>query len=505
MSLPLIVSSPILGDSKNVGGFTRFGEFANLRGFAKLGKFIKCAYCMNGHLATKKSSTLFFQILTISKPHHGFHFSQIPHLQSTIHYKFDTKMKNVTRLYQTKSIITINNLFPSHGLKKNLFLHAHISWLITTLYGPIVILPKRHVPYPFPHLFKKFPLFLVMVESRHRDSYHQALQTGGAPNISDAYTINCLPSPSYNCSVKSQIHGVVCLYHIQRYLWNSKSKVYNIFEAVDTFKLNVNLGKTYLLLLVNNALNDEFFFSVANHTLVMVEVDALYVKPLKHKLYSSVLKKPLIQVQGSQYHNCNVTRPCSSGPTPFDNTTITRILDPKPSNKNKKLPLLKALIPKFNDSSFAMKFHKKILNNMSFVQPSIALLQAHFFNKAKGVFATDFSANPLIKFNYTGTPPRNTMVNNGTKAGVLPFNTSVELVMQDTSIIEAESHPLHLHGFNLFVLGQEIGNFNPSKDPAKFNLVDLAKRNTVGVPSGGWVVIRFLTDCNTPNPCPSPE
>ncbi|KAH1039343.1 hypothetical protein J1N35_041086 [Gossypium stocksii] len=84
------------------------------------------------------------------------------------------------------------------------------------------------------------------------------------------------------------------------------------------------------------------------------------------------------------------------------------------------------------------------------------------------------------------------MVNNGTKVGVLPFNTSVELVMQDTSIIGAESHLLHFHSFNFFVLGQDIGNFNPNKDPAKFNLVDLGKRNTVKVPSGGWVAIRFL-------------
>ncbi|MBA0819630.1 hypothetical protein Gohar_021626, partial [Gossypium harknessii] len=134
------------------------------------------------------------------------------------------------------------------------------------------------------------------------------------------------------------------------------------------------------------------------------------------------------------------------------------------------------------------------VNNVPFVQPNIALLQAHFFNKVKGVFATDFPANPLIKFNNTSTPPSNTKVNNGTKAGVFPFNTSVELVMQDTSIIGAESHPLHLHGFNFFVLGQDIGNFNPRKDHAKFNLFDPAKRNTVGVPSGGWVAIRFLAN-----------
>ncbi|KAH1039346.1 hypothetical protein J1N35_041089, partial [Gossypium stocksii] len=64
MSSPLIVSSPILGDTKNV------------EGFAKL-------------------DTTFVKNAAI-----------------TMHYKFDTNMKNVTRLSQTKSIMTINNLFP---------------------------------------------------------------------------------------------------------------------------------------------------------------------------------------------------------------------------------------------------------------------------------------------------------------------------------------------------------------------------------------------------------
>ena len=34
-----------------------------------------------------------------------------------------------------------------------------------------------------------------------------------------------------------------------------------------------------MLRLVNAALNDELFFSVANHTLTVVEVDAVYVMP----------------------------------------------------------------------------------------------------------------------------------------------------------------------------------------------------------------------------------
>ncbi|XWS67092.1 hypothetical protein CRYUN_Cryun05aG0257000 [Craigia yunnanensis] len=415
--------------------------------------------------------------------------------------------------------------FTITGQRGTLFWHAHISWLRVTLYGPIVILRKRHASYTFPQPFKEVPIiFGEWWKADTETIISQALQTGGAPNISDAYTINGLPGPSYNCSAK------------------------------DTFKLKVKPGKTYLLRLINAALNDELFFSIANHTLTVVEADAVYVKPFKTQIVlispgqtTNVLLRAKSKVPSTTF--AMSARPYATGLAAFDNTTTTGILESEKSssasnsaNKNKKLPLLKAALPKFNDSTFAMEFKKKIrslanakfpanvpkrvdrrffftvglgtlpcpqnqtcqgpnntklaasANNVSFVQPNIALLQAHLFNKAKGVFTTHFPANPLIKFHYTGTPPSNIMVNNGTKVVVLPFNTSVELVMQDTSIIAAESHPLHLHGFNFFVVGHGIGNFNPNKDPAKFNLVDPAERNTVGVPSGGWVAIRFLAD-----------
>lgn len=40
--------------------------------------------------------------------------------------------------------------FTITGQRGTLFWHAHVSWMRATLYGPIVILPKRGVPFPFP-------------------------------------------------------------------------------------------------------------------------------------------------------------------------------------------------------------------------------------------------------------------------------------------------------------------------------------------------------------------
>ena len=112
----------------------------------------------------------------------------------------------------------------------------------------------------------------------------------------------------------------------------------------------------------------------------------------------------------------------------------------------------------------------------------------------KGIYKTNFPDNPPFPFNYTGTPPNNTAAVNGTRVKVLPFNSTVQLVLQDTSIFSTDSHPVHLHGFNFFVVGQGVGNYNESTDAPNFNLIDPVERNTIGVPKGGWAAIRFRAD-----------
>ncbi|GMN24103.1 hypothetical protein TIFTF001_000410 [Ficus carica] len=319
--------------------------------------------------------------------------------------------------------------------------------------------------------------------------------------------------------------------------------------SLETFKLKVKPGKTYLLRLINAALNDDLFFSIANHTLTVVEADAVYVKPFQSNIILIAPGQTTNVLLKTKNHSPNVSffmlaRPYSTAASgTFANTTVAGVLEYANSPSSKNLPILRPSIPPINDTSFAANFSSKFrslastkfpakvpqtvqkrffftvglgtnpcpknqtcqgptnsskfaasVNNVSFTMPSVALLQTHFFKKSNGVFTADFPSSPLVPFNYTGTPPNNTNVSNGTKVVVLPFNTSVELVFQGTSILGAESHPLHLHGFNFFVVGQGFGNYDPNNDPAKFNLVDPVERNTIGVPSGGWAAIRFLAD-----------
>uniref|UniRef100_A0A6N2KT50 Plastocyanin-like domain-containing protein n=1 Tax=Salix viminalis TaxID=40686 RepID=A0A6N2KT50_SALVM len=52
----------------------------------------------------------------------------------------------------------------------------------------------------------------------------------------------------------------------------------------------------------------------------------------------------------------------------------------------------------------------------------------------------------------------------GTKLIVVPYGTNVEIVLQDTSFLNLENHPIHVHGHNFFIVGSGLGNFN-EQDP----------------------------------------
>ena len=117
------------------------------------------------------------------------------------------------------------------------------------------------------------------------------------------------------------------------------------------------------------------------------------------------------------------------------------------------------------------------------------------------MFTTDFPANPPLQFDYTGNVSRALWQPvAGTKLYKLKYGSRVQVVLQGTNVFAGENHPIHLHGYDFYIVGEGFGNFNPKTDAAKFNLVDPPMRNTVGVPVNGWAVIRFVAD--NPGTCP---
>ncbi|CAN0926434.1 LAC7 [Linum grandiflorum] len=364
--------------------------------------------------------------------------------------------------------------FTATGQEGTLWWHAHVSTLRATVYGALIIRPKKGNPYPFPKPHKQIPILLgEWWNANVVDVETQALATGGGANISDAYTINGLPGDLYPCSENKK------------------------------FKMTVEKGKTYLLRIINAALDNQLFFKIANHKFTVVAVDAVYTTPYKTDV---VLVAPgqttdvLIQANqeiGSYYM---AARPyASAAGVPFDNTTTRGILVYRKHSSSKTTSPKMPTLPAFNDTPTAFQFNSNITsmttarhwvpvpthvdrhmfvtiglalepcktgsgtcqgpNGQRFaaIPTTMSLLQA-FFHNVDGVYTKDFPSRPRLKLDYTNPNVNNNaamlFAPKGTKVQKLKFNETVEMVLQNTAVLTVENHPIHLHGFNFHVLAQ---------------------------------------------------
>ncbi|KAG9137921.1 hypothetical protein Leryth_023661 [Lithospermum erythrorhizon] len=496
--------------------------------------------------------------------------------------KFVIQDSNFTRLCNTKSILTVNGEFPGptihaargdtllidiinqskenitihwHGAKQyrfpwsdgpefitqcplepgtkftqkivltdelgTLWWHAHSEWSRATVHGALLVYPEEGTTYPFPK--PRGEMQIVLGEWWNSDIavvHDELIESGGDPEISDAYVINGQPGDLYNCSQS------------------------------DTFRMKVEPGKTYLLRMVNAVMNNILFFSVANHSLTVVGSDGAYTKPLTSNVISIAPGQTMdILLEANQPPNryYMAAKAYNGGLRgEFDTTTTTAILQ-YTGNYTPASPPPLPTIPAFNDSDFQSNYTASLrslassehpidvptnisthlfftisinlnicpdnstanttclgpggnrfaatVNNLTFVQPRIDILQA-YYKQINGVYGDDFPDIPTTTFNYTSTllTQNQTRPDAGTKVNMLEYNENVELVFQGTSLVAGVDHPMHLHGYSFYVVGSGPGNFDRERDPLNYNLVDPPLQNTITVRRNGWAAIRFRTN-----------
>ncbi|CAH8269751.1 unnamed protein product [Arabidopsis lyrata] len=400
--------------------------------------------------------------------------------------------------------------FDITGQEGTLLWHAHVVNLRATLHGALVIRPRSGRPYPFPKPYKEVPIIFHV----------RLLELRPAP-VSDAYLINGLAGDSYPCSQNRM------------------------------FNLKVVQGKTYLLRIINAALNTHLFFKIANHNVTVVAVDAVYTTPY---LTDVMILTPGQTVDAlltadqpiGMYYMATIPYFSAIGIPASPDTKPTRGLIVY-EGATSSLPA-KPLMPAPNDIATAHRFSSNVtslvggpywtpvpchvdekmfitmglgldpcpsetkcigpldqrlagsLNNRTFMLPERISMQEAYFYNITGVYTDDFPNQPSLKFDYTKFEQRTNsdfemmFPERKTSVKTIRFNSTVEIVLQNTAILSPESHPMHLHGFNFYVLGYGFANYDPIRDARKLNLLNPQMHNTVGVPPGGWVVLRFIAN-----------
>ncbi|BFG40991.1 hypothetical protein CerSpe_272650 [Prunus speciosa] len=206
----------------------------------------------------------------------------------------------------------------------------------------------------------------------------------------------------------------------------------------------------------------------------------------------------------SSYHVAST--PFVDGDVAFNNSTTTAILQYNGSTTASTVPT--PTLPNPADETAASNFSTQVralasndypingnalaasLNNISFVTPSIDILQA-YYGEIYGVYSANFPHKPYI-FNFTGNVQNDTIYPYfGTKVRMIEYGEEVEIIYQGTDMIAAENHLMHLHGFRFYLVGNGSGNFDPNQAPKTYNLVDPLEVNTIGVSKSGWATVRF--------------
>lgn len=415
------------------------------------------------------------------------------------------------------------------GQVGTLWWHAHVTCLRATVNGAFVIRP-RDGRYPFPAPARDVPVIIGEWWQLDLVELDRRMADGNFDDNPLSATINGKLGDLSNCS------GV----------------------PEESFVLDVEPGRSYLLRVINTALFSEYYFKVAGHAFTVVGADGNYLTPYRTDmvvvapgeaidvlmvadappgLYHMValanqppepdpqiplfVSRGLVRYPGVRADNNGLPVPAplmpnqhNTMPSFYFHNNLTGLAHPGrhrvPERVDERLFITLGLGSICRDGGTRCKRRRSnetivvaTMNNVSFHHPTTtSLLESYYDGRGAGVYTEDFPDQPLRPYNYTDRdyiPPGPLEealepTFKATKLRRFKYNTSVEIVFQSTALLQSDSNPMHLHGYDFFVLAQGLGNFDPKKDVKKFNYHNPQLRNTVQVPRTGWAAVRFVTD-----------
>ncbi|GAB5593874.1 hypothetical protein Unana1_08774 [Umbelopsis nana] len=261
-------------------------------------------------------------------------------------------------------------------------------------------------------------------------------------------------------------------------------------------------GKRYKLRLINTSAFGNFWFSIDNHTMSVVEADGTDLTPEHvHRLPINVGQRYSVIVQANQkaqkyYMRAQMDQACldlgeviakqslALAPVVYDGGASTfngsvdwsdQLVDCQDLDYTLLRPYRAQAAPTASEQvTVSWDFHGDPVTNINHAYVNNVSWVANFtyptmFNDWYG--ETDLSYNQLI---------------------IRP-NTSdyVEVLLINNDLNE---HPFHFHGHTFYVLGWGNETYNDAVDRPKFNTKNPLRRDTSTVPGGGWTVFRYKAD-----------
>jgi FtsP/CotA-like multicopper oxidase with cupredoxin domain len=274
------------------------------------------------------------------------------------------------------------------------------------------------------------------------------------------------------------------------------------------FSLSLAGGKSYRLRLVNAAVDTHWKFSIDNHTLTVISTDLVPIEPYTTTTVSIGMGKTLIPHIHTQKYDPR---------TPINRLTVMTLgqrydIILTANQASVASDFWMRAIPQVacsdNDSTDNIR---GVVHYGDSCEDEAASSLVPILSKTVGAEAEDIlevvtvgRTNNLFRWQLNSTsmvvdwadPTLLQVYDNGTA-----FATSNAVIQLPTAdewvyvIIETSlgvPHPIHLHGFDFFVLAQGSGTF--SSATVTLNTTNPPRRDTAMLPASGHLVLAFQTD-----------
>nr|QCZ35213.1 laccase 46 [Salvia miltiorrhiza] len=336
-----------------------------------------------------------------------------------------------------------------------LWWHAHSDWSRNTVYGAILILPPTSHSFPFPNPHAHIPILIgEWWKGDVQQMMEEFLSNGDDPRPSDAFLINGQPGDLYSCSTPAGFN-------------------------LDTYKLSVEFGKTYLIRLVNAVMDSIMFFKIAGHNFTVVGTDATYTKPLTTDYVAISPGQTidlLLEANQPPSHYYMAARVYASGGV-FVTTPATAIIEYGGNDYTAPpFPLLPSF-PEVNNSAASINFTKRLRSladavevpknitkklfytlsmNRRLCRESRCVRETRLVSSINNVSMILPETTNILEAYYKGGNNGRSATRYATAVSVLEYNSTVEVVFQATNIAGGVEHPMHLHGHSFYVVGSGL-------------------------------------------------
>ncbi|PTB35045.1 multicopper oxidase [Trichoderma asperellum CBS 433.97] len=270
----------------------------------------------------------------------------------------------------------------------------------------------------------------------------------------------------------------------------------NVFDdAGHRFNTSFTEGKTYRLRLVNGAIDSHFKFSIDNHTMQVIANDLVPITPFNTSILS---------IGMGQRYDVIITANQSSVADNF----WMRAIPQSACSSNENSDDIKGIVyygssagtPETTGYSYTDSCDDEDISNLvPFVSKSVS---SDTTTEDEAVTVGKNSDN-LFKWYLNSTTmvvdwedPSLLQVYNGATTfdasnAVISLPNANEWVYTVISTTMPVSHPVHLHGFDFYILAQGTGTYS---DSVTLNTDNPPRRDVAMLPASGYLVLAFETD-----------